>query len=189
MTLSDELKIIDDKIKANQVQYNLNREAAKLSALSSGELDKYEYLTGEDLGYQPGIVEKAEFKYSPLGKVFNKVLDEKDKKEILLEKFKNIENKNEEQLKNDVNARILGDKYGKKSMDTATKTGIDAAKTPSERSVQNSRSRRIFNWKQNSSKKTSEGKSKSKEKEDQTNQIEEIYIPPKKRQRIIDTLR
>ena len=44
MTLTDELKIIDDKIKANQAQYDLDREAAKISALSSNELDKYEYL-------------------------------------------------------------------------------------------------------------------------------------------------
>ena len=80
MTLTDELKILDDKIKANQAQYDLDREAAKISTLSSGELEKYEYLTGEDLGYKPGLVEKAKFEYSPLGKVFNKGLDEKDKK-------------------------------------------------------------------------------------------------------------
>ena len=48
MTLTDELKILNDKIKANQAQYDLDREAAKISALSSKELDKYEYLTGED---------------------------------------------------------------------------------------------------------------------------------------------
>ena len=57
MTLSDELKILDNKIKANQAQYNSGREAAKISALSSIELDKYEYLTCEDLGYKPGVVE------------------------------------------------------------------------------------------------------------------------------------
>ena len=48
MTLTDELKIFDDKIKANQAQYDLDREAAKTSALSSGELEKYEYFTGEE---------------------------------------------------------------------------------------------------------------------------------------------
>ena len=47
MTLIYKLKIFDDKIKANQVQYNLHREAAKMSTLSSKELDKYEYLTGK----------------------------------------------------------------------------------------------------------------------------------------------
>ena len=74
MTLTDELKILDDKIKANQAQYNLDREAAKICALLSKELDKYEYLTGEDLGYKPGVIEQAKFEYSPLGKVFNKGL-------------------------------------------------------------------------------------------------------------------
>ena len=68
MTLTDELKILDDKIKANQAQYDLSREAAKISALSSKDLlDKYEYLTGEDLGHKPSVFEKAKFEYSPLG--------------------------------------------------------------------------------------------------------------------------
>ena len=51
MTLTEQVKIIDDKIKANKAQYDLDREATKIFALSSGELEKYEYLTGEDLGY------------------------------------------------------------------------------------------------------------------------------------------
>ena len=75
MTLTDEIKILDSKIKANQAQYDLVREAAKVSSLSSGELEKYEYLTGEGLGYKPEVVEKAKFESSPLGKVFNKGLD------------------------------------------------------------------------------------------------------------------
>ena len=49
MTLTDGPNILDDKIKANQAQYDLDREAAKISALSSKELDRFEYLTGEDL--------------------------------------------------------------------------------------------------------------------------------------------
>ena len=97
--MTDELKILDDKIKANQAQYDLDREAAKISALSSKKLDKYEYLTDKDLGYKPGVVKQAKFKYSPLGKVFNKGLKNEDKKEGLLKKLKNIEDKNEEQLK------------------------------------------------------------------------------------------
>ena len=56
MTLTDELKILDDKIKTNQAQYDLDREAAEISALLSKELDKYEYLIGEDLGYKPQLV-------------------------------------------------------------------------------------------------------------------------------------
>ena len=55
-------------------------------------------MTGEDLRYKPGVVEKAKFEYSPLGKVFNKRLDESDKKEGLFKRLKNIEGKNEEQL-------------------------------------------------------------------------------------------
>ena len=51
------------------------RQSFKMSALSSGKLDKYEYLTGEDLGYRPDPVQKAKFEYSPLGQVFNKGLD------------------------------------------------------------------------------------------------------------------
>ena len=50
MTLTEQVKILDDKIKANKAQYDLNREAAKISALSSGKLDKHEYLTGKYLG-------------------------------------------------------------------------------------------------------------------------------------------
>ena len=60
MKLTDELKILDDKIKANQCQYDLTREGAKNFALSSKILlDKYEYLTGGDLGYKPNVFEKA----------------------------------------------------------------------------------------------------------------------------------
>ena len=80
MTLTKQVKILDDKIKANKAQYELDREAAKISALSSGELEKYEYLTGEDLGHKPDVIRKAKFEYSPLGKVFNAGLDESDKK-------------------------------------------------------------------------------------------------------------
>ena len=57
MTLADELESINDNIKSNQAQYDLDREVAKISALSSKELDKYEYLVGEDLGYKPGVAE------------------------------------------------------------------------------------------------------------------------------------
>ena len=83
MKLTDELKILDDKIKANQAQYDLDREAAKISALSSKELDKYEYLTGEDLGYKPGVVENSKFEYSPLAEVSSgKVKNDKTTKQM-----------------------------------------------------------------------------------------------------------
>ena len=71
-------------------------QAAKISALSSNNLDKYEYLTGEDLGLKPSTVEQAKFEYSPLGKIFNKGLSEEDKKEGLFKRLENIKDKNEE---------------------------------------------------------------------------------------------
>ena len=80
MTVTDQLKINGNKIKANQAQYDLDRLAAKMPAYSSGDLRKYEYLTREDLGYKPSVVEQAKFEYSPLSKIFNKELTERDKK-------------------------------------------------------------------------------------------------------------
>ena len=99
MTVTDQLKTLDRKIMLNKAQYDLDREAAKISALSSKELDKYEYLAGDNLGYKPSVLEKAKFEYSPLGRVFNKGLDKEDKKEGLLKRLKNLESKNEEQLR------------------------------------------------------------------------------------------
>ena len=98
MTVADQLNIIDNKIKANQAQYDLDRLAAKLSAYSSGDLKKYEYLTGQDLGYKPSVFEQIKLDYSPLGKFFNRGLKEEDKKEGLLKNLKNSENKSEDQL-------------------------------------------------------------------------------------------
>ena len=70
--------------------------------MSSHNLDKYELLTGEDLDLKPSTVEQAKFEYSPLGKIFNKGLSEDDKKEGVLKRLKNIENKNkvENKVKN-----------------------------------------------------------------------------------------
>ena len=69
-----------------------------ISALSSGELVKYEYLTGEDLGYKPDVVQKSEFEYSSLGQVISKGLDSSEKNEGLLKRIKNIEDKTDKQL-------------------------------------------------------------------------------------------
>ena len=98
MTVTDQIKILNRKIKQNESQYDLDREAAKISALSSNNLDKYEYLTGEDLGLKPSTVEQTKFEYSPLGKIFNKGLDKDDQKEGLFKRLENIKDKNEEQL-------------------------------------------------------------------------------------------
>ena len=74
MIVTDQLKILDNKIKANRAQYDLDRKIAEISALSSGEIEKYEYLTGKDLEIKPSVVDKAKFEYSPLGRVFNEGL-------------------------------------------------------------------------------------------------------------------
>ena len=96
MTVTDQIKILNRKIKQNELQYNLEREAAKISALSSKNLDKFELLTGEDLDLKPSTIEQTKFEYSPLGKIFNKGLSEDDKKEGVLKGLKNIKDKNEE---------------------------------------------------------------------------------------------
>ena len=99
VTVTDQIKILDRKIKQNEAQYHLDRKAAKISALSSRDLNKYKYLTGEDLNYKPSTVEQAKFGYSPLSKFVNKGLKEEDEKEGLLKRQKNIEDKSEEQIK------------------------------------------------------------------------------------------
>ena len=96
MVVTYQIKILARKIVQNEAQYDLDRKAAKISALSANNLDKYEYLTGEDLGLKPSTVEQAKFEYSPLGKTFNKGLDKDDQKEGLFKILKNTEDKNEE---------------------------------------------------------------------------------------------
>ena len=93
MTRKDQIKILDDKIKANNVQYDLDRMNAEISAYCSGDLPKYEYLTKNDLGYKPDAVEKVKFEYSPIGKVFTDGLakEDKSKKIGLFKRLKNIE--------------------------------------------------------------------------------------------------
>ena len=98
MTVTDQIKILNRKIEQNDSQFDLDRKAAKISALSSNKLDKYEFLTGEDLNLKPSTIEQAKFEYSPLGRIFNKGLSEEDKKEWLFKRLKNIEDKNEKLL-------------------------------------------------------------------------------------------
>ena len=78
MTVADQMKILNRKIKQNDAQYDLDRKAAEISALYSKNLDKYEYLTGEDLGLKSSTVEKAKFEYSPLGISLNKVFNKNE---------------------------------------------------------------------------------------------------------------
>ena len=96
MTVTDQIKTLNREITQNEAQHDLDRKA--LSALSSNNLDKHEYLTVEDLGLKSSTVEQAKFEYSPLGKTFNKGLDKDDQKEWLFKRLKNVEDKNEEQL-------------------------------------------------------------------------------------------
>ena len=77
------------------MKYSMTWKAAKISALSSNNLDKYEYLTCENLGLKSSTVEETKFEYSLLGKIFNKGLDKDDQNEGLFERLKNIEGKNE----------------------------------------------------------------------------------------------
>ena len=95
MTRKEQNKILDDTIEANNAQYNLDRMNAEISAYSSGDLPKYEYLTKKNLGQmpKPDAFEQAKFEYSSLGKVFTDGLDKSDKKEGLLKRLKNIEDK------------------------------------------------------------------------------------------------
>ena len=99
MQVKDQLKIFSRKIKQNKADYDLYRQNAEISALSSGELDKYEYLTGNDLEYKPDPIQKAKFEYSPLGQVFDKGLESNERQEGLLKRLKNIEDKTDNQLK------------------------------------------------------------------------------------------
>ena len=79
---------IEDQIKDEKLQYGINREAAKISALSSGKIDKYEYLTSEEIlpSNQQQIIQQAKFAYSPLGKALEK-------------QIKTIENQGKKQVK------------------------------------------------------------------------------------------
>ena len=82
----------DDKIRDEKPKYDINREAAKMSALSSGKIDEYEYLIGEEilLSDQSRIIEQTQFTYSPLGKTFEKqikAIKEQGENKLKLQKF------------------------------------------------------------------------------------------------------
>ena len=101
---------INDQIRDKKIQYDINREAAKISALPSGKIRKYEYLTGEDIlpSNQQQIIEQARFTYSPLGKAFEK-------------QIKTIEDQGEKQIK------AIQDQ---EQVKTIKKYGYDAEDTP-----------------------------------------------------------
>ena len=100
---------INDQIRDEKLQYDINREAAKISALSSGKIHKYEYLTGEDIlpSNQQQIIEQAKFTYSPLGKAFEKQIktieDQGGRQDEALKDLKD----HQKQLANDYEDKLL----------------------------------------------------------------------------------
>ena len=78
--MTDQIKNLNRKIMQNEAQNDLDRKAAEISPLPSNNLDKYEYLTHEDLGLKLSTIEQIKFEYSPLGTIFNKGLDKDDQK-------------------------------------------------------------------------------------------------------------
>ena len=90
------------RLEIKKLQYDINREAAKISALSSDKIDKYEYLTGEEIlpSNQQQIIEQAKFTYSPLGKAFEKqtkTIEDQGKKQI--NALKNLESLKPKEVK------------------------------------------------------------------------------------------
>ena len=127
MTVTDQINILNRKIMQNEAQDDLDRKVAIITALSSNNLDKYEYLTGEDLGLKPNTIEQARFEYSPLGKIFNKGLDKDDQKEGLFKRLKNIENAQKQQ-NNNIDSKPLNVYDYLKSLSQEAKDLIDKLK-------------------------------------------------------------
>ena len=89
MTIKDQIMTIKDQTRDEKLQYDINREAAKISAFSSGKIDKYEYHTGEDIlpSNRQQIIEQAKFIYSPLGTAFEKqikTIEDQGKNKLML---------------------------------------------------------------------------------------------------------
>ena len=92
----------DDQIRNEKLQYGINRETSKILALSSNELRKFEYLTGQEIlpSNQKQVIEQAKFSYSPLGKAFEKqikTIKDQGKKEV--KALENLKKKNKKQLR------------------------------------------------------------------------------------------
>ena len=107
---------IEDQIKDEKLQYDINREAAKISAVSSGKIYKYEYLTGEEIlpSNQQHIIEQAKFTYSPLGKAFEKqtkTIKDQGEKQIKAtqDNKKQLTNTEEVTIKNIIPENILNE--------------------------------------------------------------------------------
>ena len=114
---------IEDQIKDEKLQYDINREAAKISALSSGKIDKYEYPTGEEIlpSNQQQIIQQAKFTYSPLGKAFEKqikTIEDQGKKQVKAIQVKQLVNNNDDDYEDrpllSKERKIFKDIYNKK---------------------------------------------------------------------------
>ena len=120
---------INDQIRDEKLRYDIDREAAKISALSSGKLHKYEYLTGEDIlpSNQQQIIEQAKFTYFPLGKAFEKqikTIENEGKKQVdALESLKPKEEAKptEDECSNQSRATIIFNELIKKRKDLMKK--------------------------------------------------------------------
>ena len=111
---------INDQIRDEKLQYDINREVAKISALSSGKIHKYEYLTVEDIlpSNQQQIIEQAKFTYSPLGKAFEKqikTIEDQGKKEV--DALNNLKSNNQLTIEDVIPNDALNNNEAKKELD------------------------------------------------------------------------
>ena len=171
MTIRELIKILDNKIRHNKADFDLHRQNAKIPALSSTDLNKYEYLSGEDLGYRPGPVQKAKFEYSSLSEVFNKGLDpnEKNKGISTSKRIKTVAKNFNESNYGKIFVRVCK-LAGKQLSDKIISAAVDLAGS------------RIAD------KITSLKVSDNQELKEEIKE-EEIIIPPHQRQKIISDLR
>ena len=115
---------INDQIRYEKLQYDINRKAAKISALSSGEIHKYEYLTGEDIlpSNQQQIIEQAKFTYSPLGKAFEKqikTIEDQGKKQV--DALNTLKSNNQLTIQDVIPKSALNNDEAKKKIDKIKK--------------------------------------------------------------------
>ena len=111
---------INDQIRDEKLQYDINRETAKISALSSGKIHKYKYLTGEDIlpSNQQQIIEQAKFTYSPLGKAFEKqikTIEDQGKKQI--DALNTLKSNNQLTIEDVIPKNALNNDEAKKELD------------------------------------------------------------------------
>ena len=144
---------IEDQIKDEKLQYYINREAAKISDLSSGKIDKYEYLTGEEIlpANQQQIIEQAKFTYSPLGKAFQKqtkTIEDQEEKQIKAIQDKDFsKSKEKAKLDSDDDLAILKQKELYNELSEEKKTEIKNL----DNSVDRDNDKLIYKYKGNTS--------------------------------------